>query len=254
MKHKLLNKLIAACMISVTLCAAAPTGASAAWVDNYYGGWAYSTGYGLLAGWNKIDNVWYYFDSYGRMQTGWVPDGGKWYYLNASGAMQTGVIQVEGKTYLFSEHGDMQTGPAVIGGKFYNFADNGMCIGNDIPTPAKAYDYYGLSTIPYLPNQIMNSNTTMSNEIPTESGTTVEYKVVYKDDDGDTLSTRRIEENKKITLYTPVKDGYDFVEWNTKKNGNGTSYDAEEVVKVTKDMTLYAQWDEVDEDKDKDED
>lgn len=252
MKNKFLSKLICTCLISSTVIAAMPSKAYAAWINNYYGGWAYSEGYSLVTGWKYINGFWYNFDSMGRMQTKWINDGGRWYYLNANGEMQTGVIQIEGKIYLFDQNGEMQVGFSVVNGKQYNFADQGACIGNDMPAPKKAYDYYGISTIPFTPSQIMNSSTQVSSEIPSDgSEVTKTYKITYKDDDGDKLSVRSINADDKITLYKPSKSGYTFVEWNTNKNGSGTAYNAEDKLKLTKDITLYAQWNEI-EDKNED--
>ncbi len=36
--------------------------------------------------------------------------------------------------------------------------------------------------------------------------------------------------------------GYDFVEWNTKKDGSGKAYRESQFLKVDRDITLYAQW------------
>lgn len=249
MKHKLLNKLTALCLVSSTVILAAPDKASAAWINSYNGGWAYSEGNYLVTGWKYINGNWYYFDSIGRMQTGWINDAGKYYYLDGNGAMQTGVIQIEGKIYLFSQSGDMVKGMAIVNRTEYNFADNGACIGTNMPAPKKAFDYYGIETTPFVPNQIINTNSQISNEIPWDgSEIKVEYRVTYKDDDGELLSVRRINADDKITLYKPSKDGYRFVEWNTKKDGEGKSYDADEKIKLTDNITLYAQWEEKNDD------
>jgi len=40
--------------------------------------------------------------------------------------------------------------------------------------------------------------------------------------------------------------GYTFDGWNTKANGSGTDYDPGDTIIVTGDMTLYAQWEEID--------
>lgn len=262
MKSKFLNKFIAAAIVTFSVFAICPKGAQAEWISNYYGGWAYSNGYSIVTGWNKINGIWYYFDSNGVMQTGWFVDSdGKKYYLDRSGAMQTGVIQFEGKIYLLASSGVMQTGSVVIGGKMYYFGADGVCIGDDVPTPIKAYDCYGNPVQPYVPSQIANPNAIMDTVIPLDIGEreTVEYKVHYKDDDGEALITKKVEADKsdsnvKITLYEPEKSGYEFIEWNTKKNGNGTSYDAGDKIKLTKDITLYAQWDEIEDEEDDDDD
>ena len=52
--------------------------------------WYYfdSRGQAVKEGWKKIDDVWYYFDDVGVMQTGWVDENR--YYTNESGQMLTG--------------------------------------------------------------------------------------------------------------------------------------------------------------------
>lgn len=256
MRNKFLNKLIAVSIALTVVTVMIPMKTEAAWINNYYGGFAYSNGYYLSTGWNMINGTWYYFNSLGVMQTGWLNSNGTWYYLDQSGAMQTGVIQVEGKIYLLGPSGGMQTGSNIINGKMYYFGPDGVCMGTDVPTPLKGYDYYGNPVQPYVPSQISNPNAVMDSNIPLENGQKIEeqYRVYYKDDDGDLILTKRIDADTKITLYEPDKAGYEFIEWNTKKNGNGTSYDAGDKVKLTGDLTLYAQWDEVETDDDSDED
>ena len=48
----------------------------------------------------------------------------------------------------------------------------------------------------------------------------------------------------KIMLPKPVRDGYEFVEWNTRIDGDGESYQAGDEIEVTP-MALYAIWREV---------
>ena len=52
--------------------------------------WYYfdSRGQAVKEGWKKIDDVWYYFDDVGVMQTGWVDE--NQYYTNENGQMLTG--------------------------------------------------------------------------------------------------------------------------------------------------------------------
>ena len=51
--------------------------------------WRYRNADGTYqsAGWKKVQNKWYYFDTNGYMQKGWIEDENKWYYLDDSGAM-----------------------------------------------------------------------------------------------------------------------------------------------------------------------
>lgn len=250
MKHKFLKRLIVTSVITSALTTLVPVGASAAWVKNYSGTWSYTEGYSYAKGWRLIDGVWYFFDSYGLMRTGWIYSGGQWYYADLSGAMQKGVIQIEGKIYLFSQSGEMQKGICALNTKIYTFDNDGACVGPEFPMPVRAFDYYGNSTVPYVPNQIVNGDAKMSGDIPSDGSKQVkQYKVTFKDpeaedDDEEILKTRTIDEDTKMTLYKPSKSGYAFVEWNTDDDGDGTGYDYDDKITIKKDITLYAQWEE----------
>jgi len=247
MKHKFLNKLIAASVITSTIIALAPVKANAEWIKNYDGNWSYIEGYNFATGWKQISSKWYFFDSLGQMRTGWISSNGEWYYADLSGEMQTGVIQIEGKIHLFAQSGEMQKGSCIVNSKLYYFDDNGVCIGTDMPMPSKGFDYYGNSTVPYMPSQIISQGAKMSSDIPSDgSKQVVQYKVTFKDPDADDdeqlLKTRTIDENKKMLLYKPTKSGYAFVEWNTKDDGDGTGYQYDDSITIKEDITLYAQW------------
>ncbi|WP_026885094.1 InlB B-repeat-containing protein [Clostridium beijerinckii] len=249
MKYKFSGGLIALCIAVSTLVTLKPMRVSAEWLQNYDGNWTYMEGYTYATGWRQIGGTWYFFDSYGLMRTGWISSNGDWYYADLSGAMQTGVIQIEGKIYLFSSNGALQKGTNIINGKIYNFGDNGACIGSDYPIPNKGFDYYGNNSIPYIPSQIVSEDGNMSNSIPTDglNPAKKQYKVKFKDPDAESsdeelLNTKTVDEDTMITLYKPTKSGYSFVEWNTKSDGDGTSYEYNDRIKVKENITLYAQW------------
>ena len=248
MNHKVLKKLIASSVAISALLTLVPMKASAEWVKNYYGNWKYTEGSSYATGWRTISGTWYFFDYLGQMRTGWIYDGGETYYAGLSGAMQTGVIQIEGKIYLFAENGALQKGECIINGKIYNFDDNGLFIGTDSPIPTNGFDYYGNSTIPYVPSQIISGDVSMSSDIPSDGSKQVnQYKVKFKDPyvedtDEELLKTRTIDEGTKMLLYKPTKSGYTFVEWNTASGGDGTSYYYDDSIKINKNITLYAQW------------
>jgi len=246
MKHKFLKKLIVTSIAMASLITLFPVGASAAWVKNYSGSWSYAEGYSYSTGWRQISGTWYFFDDIGQMRTGWIYTDDAWYYSDLNGAMQTGVIQIEGKIYLFSQSGAMQKGSSIINARLYNFDDNGICIGTDVPKPTKGFDYYGNSTLPYIPSQMISENATMSSDIPSDGSVQVkQYKVTFKDpdnEDNEILKTRTIDENTKMLLYKPTKSGYTFIEWNTQSDGDGTGYEYDDKITIKKDMKLYAQW------------
>lgn len=248
MRSPILKKIIASTVMSAALFSMLPTTAHATWVQDYFGSWRYTEGYGVATGWRLIGGTWYYFDSYGIMQTGWIYTNGTWYYADASGAMQTGVIQVNNKIYVLASNGAMQTGSIIIDGKIVTLDYTGAAVGANIPTPVKAFDWRGQRLHAFNPNQIIDLSPagvdSATNDI---SEDVIKYKVHFKDDDGDDLKTKTVEDGEKLTLYEPSKTGYTFIEWNTRKNGKGVSYESDAKVKITEDLTLYAQWKEEEE-------
>ena len=88
--------------------------------------------------------------------------------------------------------------------------------------------------------------------------TSAEYKgkgeiknITYtiKFDKNDELATGEMDnitamkkEDTKLTANNYEKDGYSFVNWNTKSDGTGTKYENEGTVNIVEDITLYAQW------------
>lgn len=247
MKNSFLKKLIAGTVLCTALCAALPQPASAAWIQDYSGTWRYTEGYGYATGWRLINGTWYYFDGYGRMQTGWIYTNGTWYYTDASGAMQTGVIQVNNKIYVLASNGAMQTGNIIIGGKLISLDFNGAVVGENIPTPQASFDWLGRRTHAFLPEQIIDTNVVENYDDDEENDYKKTFKVRFKDSDGDEFKTKTVEDGEKLELYEPTKKGYEFIEWNTRKSGTGTGYDAKSKVRITEDLTLYAQWKEKEE-------
>lgn len=85
-------------------------------------------------GWDKIDKVWYYFDSSGWMQTGWVKDSGNWYYLGDSGAMKTGWVKDNDSWYYLDGSGAMKTGWFTVSGKwYYAYSSGALAINTTTP-------------------------------------------------------------------------------------------------------------------------
>lgn len=71
------------------------------------------------------------------------------------------------------------------------------------------------------------------------------YTVTYDANGGSGApSSQTKTENIDLTLSStkPTKEGYTFVNWNTKKDGTGTSYDAGAVYSGNANITLYAQY------------
>jgi len=80
--------------------------------------------FSVVIGWKQIENVWYYFDSQGIMQTGWVLDNNL-YYLDKAGAMSIGWNKIDGKIYHFNEYGQAAIGKKLIDNKWYFFDEKG---------------------------------------------------------------------------------------------------------------------------------
>lgn len=76
------------------------------------------------------------------------------------------------------------------------------------------------------------------------------YKITYYPNGGDgEVKSENLLENTNYSILSYqdtsinyTKDGYEFVEWNTKADGSGTVYQASDLYKVTEDLNLYAQW------------
>lgn len=114
------------------------------WFDHsqYFGSWIQSNGRWWFKhndgsytsdGWEKIDGVWYHFDSSGWMQTGWVKDG-SWYYLDGSGAMKTGWLKDNGSWYYLDSSGSMKTGWMKVAGKwYYAYSSGALAINTTTP-------------------------------------------------------------------------------------------------------------------------
>ncbi|WP_244834556.1 cadherin-like beta sandwich domain-containing protein [Clostridium sp. BJN0001] len=99
------------------------------WI-NLYSSWYYldeDTGLEKESEWYKDkNNVYYYFNDDGVMQTSWVLDNDKWYYLDYNGKMQKGWLYYKNDWYYLNDSGDMQEGGwKFINGTWYYFYENG---------------------------------------------------------------------------------------------------------------------------------
>lgn len=99
-------------------------------------------------GWLKLNEIWYLFDSSGRMLTGWQQDKGQWYYLQANGAMLTGWIK-EGDYWYYlntladgGTEGAMHTGWLTTGGKTYYLNSSGIMLEGWQEIDKKCYYFY----------------------------------------------------------------------------------------------------------------
>jgi uncharacterized repeat protein (TIGR02543 family) len=272
MKRKSINKLIAGIILSTTVCTLVPSRASAEWVNDYQGNSYYMQDNEKMTGWKRIDGQLYYFDDSGKMQTGWIKAENSWYFLqnngalktgwinynknwyyaDSNGAIQTGVINVSGKIYIFDDNGIMKTSNTVINGEFYTIGLDGEVVGTKVPTPDKEFDSSGkcVQDLKNTDNNVIVSPTSskfdeviedqsQSDDNPNEGRT---FKVEFKDSNGAELKSKTIKYGRSVDFYEPTKDGYNFTGWNTKSDGSGKSYDAEDSIKVKEDIILYAQW------------
>ena len=57
-----------------------------------------------------------------------------------------------------------------------------------------------------------------------------------------TAQTFTGDESKALTANAFVKEGYEFVSWNTVADGSGRTFSDKQVITLTNNMTLYAQW------------
>jgi len=105
MKKLNLKKIITMGLITTSILAVVPVGASAEWRQSNNGWWYTKANGGYDTGWEKIGDSWYYFDSTGYMKEGWVKGGSNWYYLKGDGTMATGTVLTDGQISNFTSGG-----------------------------------------------------------------------------------------------------------------------------------------------------
>ena len=282
MKRELIKKLICFSIIAVSFASLVPINAKAAtWandnVGNYYFyedddsyavGWRningtiyYFNSSGIMQkGWIKYGDSWYYLDNNGVLKTGWIDYNGEVYYSDSAGIMQTGLLEINGQIYSFANNGAMKKGSIIINGQFYTVGSNGAIVSNILPVPDKVFDSSNncINKINSTDSSTINdpNSSKFNNPIvdQSEDGDYEEpvrkFTVTFRDENGEELKTKKVKDGDTVKMYEPDDDtdeDREFVEWNTKKDGSGKSYDDDEKVKVKKDLTLYAIWDEVEE-------
>ncbi|MBQ6323563.1 MAG: leucine-rich repeat protein, partial [Bacilli bacterium] len=75
--------------------------------------------------------------------------------------------------------------------------------------------------------------------------TKAKYKVTFNANGGTgTMNdqTYTYEQSKALSANTFTRDKYKFVNWNTKADGSGTTYNNKQVISLDSDLELYAQW------------
>ena len=123
------------------------------WLDdalnNYVRYYLDANGYSVR-GWQKIGDVWYYFDpNSAALLSGWLYIDNKWYYTDASGAMQTGWVELDGNYFYFDSSGARVENTTVdINGSTCTFDENGVLVDGTIiedtetPVVGNKYDSY----------------------------------------------------------------------------------------------------------------
>ena len=128
MKTKLIKKIMALTIATITVIGMPAVGASASWRQNNNGWWN-SKGNDYSVGWDRIGDNWFYFNQNGYMKTGWLKDGDKWYFLNQKGDMKTGWLQDGDKWYYLNENGDMLYNAFIAG---YRLGSDGAWIDDNL--------------------------------------------------------------------------------------------------------------------------
>lgn len=120
--------------------------------------------------------------------------------------------------------------------------------------PANGW-YYSVTYSCYIESSYLSSS--LSSSCSTGGGSeepVTTYTVSYNANGGDNApSSQTKTKGTDLTLSSdvPTRDGFEFVNWNTEKDGTGTSYGKGGKYIADSDVTLYAQWKEnskVDED------
>ena len=278
MKSDFIKKIICCIAITTSLVTILPLNLYAAtWLNDNAGNYYFYESNNYAVGWRNIDGTvyyfdasgvmqkgwiqygdsWYYLDNNGALRTGWINYNGEWYYSDSAGIMQTGILQINGQTYCFGNNGVMKKGSIIINGQFYTIGTNGAIISNMPPIPDKVFDSSN--------NCIQQINSTNTSAITAPNGSKFDnpiedqseigdyeepkekFTVTFRDENGGELKKKTVKDGDTVKMYEPDDESdldRDFVEWNTKKDGSGKSYDDNDKVKVTKDLTLYTIWEE----------
>ena len=66
----------------------------------------------------------------------------------------------------------------------------------------------------------------------------------YKNNGTDEYVTQSVSGSATLRKNDFTRNGFTFVNWNTKRDGSGTTYTDEQEINITEDLVLYAQWEE----------
>ena len=71
----------------------------------------------------------------------------------------------------------------------------------------------------------------------------------YANDETENLIVDEVENSITTSLRpnTYIREGYIFINWNTKSDGTGVTYTDEQSISLSNDLTLYAQWEKINE-------
>ncbi|MEA5003886.1 MAG: InlB B-repeat-containing protein [Christensenella sp.] len=177
--------------------------------------------------------------------------GGVYLYMGGrmtmTGGSITGNTAKEGGG-IYSEDYDYHN-PANVS-KYSNIAISGSAVvsgntsGRTYAPPSNAAAFTTRATDPFPGTLLNNDNINYG----------IGYAVTYKANNGTTLpdyvqSTNVIAGSSMITTVTDTTagfgisaPGFTFLGWNTQADGTGTAYTAGQVVSISGNMTLYAQW------------
>lgn len=94
------------------------------------------------------------------------------------------------------------------------------------------YSYSGGADDPYLSYYFLSDLEFTQDEI---------YKITFNGNgNGDENYEVTTSENEKISMKTPIREGYSFVEWNSSANGSGNTYNSKSEIGGS--FVLYAIW------------
>lgn len=82
----------------------------------------------MIKGWEKVNDLWYWFDDSGLMiDSQWKKSGNKWYYMKESGAAaKSQWLQKDNNWYRFNSKSEMVTGWEYINNSWYLFEKSGV--------------------------------------------------------------------------------------------------------------------------------
>ena len=137
-----------------------------------------------------------------------------------------------------------------------NMPSKTVSVGNSFSLPENTFTRSGYEFVGWNTSSDGSGNSYTDSQTITPSGDItlyaqwkkIEYTITFDSNGGNgSMSSETVSAGNSIYLPSNIfiRTGYDFVGWNTKSDGLGTSYADSQTLTPSGDITLYAQWEKI---------